>query len=143
MSRKCPCLLFSKQRRNSWLKLTQILFWSDELLLWPIIYVPEEIKSEHLCAYPEVIQSCTQSLSEVENKHLQITSLPPNESASEETGTAQIHEENLRPAGCWKSMVCTWSCLILSYRMRIQYTNILFCFFLLVSWNNQFLFLFL
>lgn len=73
---KCPCLLFSKQRRNSWLKLTQMLLWRcDELSLWSIIYVPEEIKLEHLCANPEAISSRTQSLAEVVNTPYPLSTL--------------------------------------------------------------------
>lgn len=78
----CPesaLVFYLINRKDSWLNLTLMLLGCDELSFWSIIYVLEEIKSEHLCAYPEVIQSCTQSLSEIVSKHLCITSLPPSE----------------------------------------------------------------
>lgn len=73
-----------------------MLLWGcDELLLWSIIYVPEEIKLEHLCADPEAISSRTQRLAEVVNKYSVSTLYPQENSATEEPGTAQMHKENL------------------------------------------------
>lgn len=76
---KCPCLLFNKQGRNSWLKLTQMLLWRCDEMSSSSIICPRRDKiraslclsRSHFIMHTELGWEC--------EKTLCIPSLPPSE----------------------------------------------------------------
>lgn len=76
-------------------------------------YVPEEIKPEHLCAYPEVISACTQSSAEIGNDPRGSPLYLQANSTSEALGSAHTHGENATSGRVLKTQ--TWYLKLLDH----------------------------